>query len=338
MSTVLALETSCDDTSVALIKDGRVLSNVISSQPIHNDWGGIVPELASREHVKAIGPMTQLALSNADVAMDDVDVIAVTNGPGLPGSLLVGTQFAKGLAVRFGKPLIPIHHIEAHIYSGYIDHPELTFPSICLVVSGGHTSLFRVDSFTDFMVLGSTRDDAAGEAFDKTAKMLGLGYPGGPLIDARARDGNADAIALPRGLMHDESYDFSFSGLKTAVRYYLRDHPGASVEDVCASVQAAIVDVLVHKTVRAATDHHIATITIAGGVSANSLLRSRMQGACHSHGWTFVAPAMEYCVDNAAMIGFLAEARLQDHGGRALKYQLDFSIEPRALRAGRSKR
>ena len=343
MSLILAIETSCDDTSVAVIRDGAVLSNIISSQPIHNEWGGIVPELASREHVKAIGPITREALKGASVSLDDIDVIAVTNGPGLPGSLLVGTQFAKGLALRHNKPLIPIHHIEAHLYSGYLEDHTLSFPSICLVVSGGHTSLFLIESFNSFKVLGSTKDDAAGEAFDKIAKMLGLGYPGGPHVDRLASAGDAHAINFPRGLLTDEGFDFSFSGLKTAVRYYLRDHPQHNINDVCASAQRAIVDVLVAKTIRAAESRNVAAVTIAGGVSANSELRARMSKECVEMGLPFAAPRMEYAVDNAAMIGFLAEARNTSTesnvkrslgiGAELSHTDLSFSIEPRALRS-----
>ncbi len=330
--TILAIETSCDDTSVAVIRNGAVLSNVISSQPIHDQWGGIVPELASREHVKAIGPITQAALAQGGITMDDVSAVAVTNGPGLPGSLLVGTHYAKGLALRHGLPVFPVHHIEAHVYSGYLEHPELAFPSICLVVSGGHTSIFHVESFDQFTVLGSTRDDAAGEAFDKISKMLGLGYPGGPHIDRLAREGNAEAVSFPRGLLRDDSYDFSFSGLKTAVRYHLRDAgDNANVPDVCASAQRAIVDVLVTKTMRAADAHGVKAVAIAGGVSANSELRASMQQECDRRGLTFVAPRMDYCVDNAAMIGFLAAARM----GSEAPARLDFTVEPRSIRAKR---
>jgi len=330
--TILAIETSCDDTSVAVVRDQQVLSNVISSQPIHNDWGGIVPELASREHVRAIGPITRAALAQAGVSIDDVQAIAVTSGPGLPGSLLVGTHMAKGLALRFNLPVYPVHHIEAHVYSGYLENTDLLFPSITLVVSGGHTSIFLVRSYEHYEILGSTRDDAAGEAFDKISKMLGLGYPGGPHIDRLARAGDPEAIAFPRGLLRDDSFDFSFSGLKTAVRYYLRDAgEAARIEDVCASAQRAIVEVLVTKTMQAADLHGVRAVSIAGGVSANSELRATMQSECDRRGLAFVAPRMDYCVDNAAMIGFLAAAR----AGAAAPSALDFTVNPKALRAKR---
>lgn len=332
MKTILAIETSCDDTSIAILQDGEVLSNVISSQPIHNEWGGIVPELASREHVKAISYLVTSALKEANLTIENVSAIAVTNGPGLAGSLLVGTQFAKGLSLRYSLPVYPVHHIEAHIYSGYLEDPELMFPSVCLVVSGGHTSVFKVNSINTFEVLGSTRDDAAGEAFDKVAKLLGLGYPGGPHIDRLAKDGDPEAIEFPRGLSGHSNDDFSFSGLKTSVRYYLRDNPSYNINDVCASVQRAIVDVLVHKTIRAAGREKVGAVTIAGGVSANSELRARMQTECSNNNLIFVAPRMDYCVDNAAMIGYLASARLLDG---ALPSDLDFVVDPRAIRASR---
>lgn len=333
--TILAIETSCDDTAAAVVQDGRVLSNIISSQGIHDTYGGIVPELASREHVKAIGPITSVALHEAGVPVDRVDAIAVTYGPGLAGSLVVGLQFAKGLAMRFAKPLIPIHHIEAHVYSGFMERADLTFPAIVLVVSGGHTALFHVTSYHDYTVIGSTRDDAAGEAFDKIAKMLGLGYPGGPHVDRHAALGNGEVYTFPRGLMHDGTYTFSFSGLKTSVRYFLRDHPiadedGAALADVCASVQRAIVDVLVHKTMAAASAFNVRSVVIAGGVSANSELRRRMQHACDQGGRVFAAPDLRYSVDNAAMIGFLAERRLP---GADLHAGLDISVEPNAIRS-----
>lgn len=307
---ILAIETSCDDTAVSVVHGSEVLSNVISSQDIHNLYGGVVPELASREHMKAISPITQTALFEAGVRVQDIDAIAVTTAPGLPGSLIVGTHFARGLAFRHQKPLINIDHIEAHMYSGYLENPSLPFPCVCLVVSGGHTSLFLVESFAKYTVLGRTKDDAAGEAFDKVAKMLGLGYPGGPHIDRLAAEGNAKAHMFPRGLIHESGYDFSFSGLKTSVRYYLqriRDEGGTvNISDIAASVQRAIVDVLVTKTMRAAEAVNASAICIAGGVSANSELRRTMQERCAAVNTTFVAPRVDYSVDNAAMIGFLA--------------------------------
>ncbi|MBI2794109.1 MAG: tRNA (adenosine(37)-N6)-threonylcarbamoyltransferase complex transferase subunit TsaD [Ignavibacteria bacterium] len=325
---ILAIETSCDDTAAAVLNNGTVLSNIISSQDIHTDWGGIVPELASREHVKAIGVIVAQALRQADSDMDSIDAIAVTSGPGLPGSLLVGTQFAKGLALRFNKPLYPVHHIEAHIYSGYLENPDLTFPSITLVVSGGHTGLFLVRSAIEFDLIGTTLDDAAGEAFDKIAKMLGLQYPGGPAIDKLAKNGKADAIAFPRGLINQESFDFSFSGLKTSVKRYLQQHPQERIEDIAASAQHAIVDVLVAKTLRAATANNINAVTIAGGVAANSELNRRMRQTCNDRRWTLVSPRSAYCMDNAAMIGFLAALRMRNN----VQPTVDFRISPASIR------
>lgn len=337
MSTVLlAIETSCDDTAAAVIVNGAVASNIIASQGIHNEWGGIVPELASREHIKAIGWVVKGALAEAQVTFNDLTAIAVTNGPGLPGSLLVGAQYAKGLGRRLGIPVIPVQHIEAHVFSTYLEEPQLPFPSICLVVSGGHTALFLVESWHSYSMIGSTRDDAAGEAFDKVAKLLGLGYPGGPLIDKLARQGQPTAFAFPRALMHDQGFDFSFSGLKTAVRRaYTAAKESVNTEEptllanIAASAQQAIVDALVHKTIQAAEHYGVSAISIAGGVSANSSLRSTLLAACEQRGWKFVAPRMEYCIDNAAMIGHVASMML-NHG---LSAPTQFTIAPRAMRA-----
>ncbi len=332
--TILAIETSCDDTAAAVLRNNEVLSNVISSQDVHNLYGGIVPELASREHVKGIAPIVQAALVGANVKMSEVDAIAVTNGPGLPGSLLVGCHFAKGLALRHNLPLYAIHHIEAHLYSGYLEDPTLVYPSVCLVVSGGHTSIFYVESPSSYSVLGSTKDDAAGEAFDKVAKMIGLGYPGGPHIDRLAKKGNAEAFAFPRGLMNEESFDFSFSGLKTAVRRTIdelrRTGQEVPIADVCASAQRAIVDVLVLKTMKAVRATNARAVTIAGGVSANSELRSRLSDVASSSGLRFVAPRMGYCVDNAAMIGYVAALRSAEPAASATD---EFTISPKALRS-----
>jgi len=331
--TILAIETSCDDTASAVLVDGHVRSNVISSQAVHDLYGGIVPELASREHVRLISQIVDAAISKAGIALSDIDAIAVTNGPGLAGSLLVGCHYAKGLALALGVPLYPIHHIEAHVYSGYLEDPSLTYPSIALVVSGGHTSIFLLEGPTEYRILGSTTDDAAGEAFDKIAKMMGLGYPGGPAIDRHAQAGNAEAFAFPRGRMQEDSYDFSFSGLKTAVRRVVDRITGSGeplpIDDLCASAQRAIVDVLVRKTMRAARENNVATVAIAGGVSANSELRQSMQTRCLEAGITFIAPRMQYCVDNAAMIAHVAQMRVA-HGVAA---SMDFAIEPKAIRS-----
>lgn len=330
---ILGIETSCDDTSAAIIADGIVLSNIVSSQSIHNTYGGIVPELASREHIRGIGPIVRAALAQAHVRIEDVDAIAVTYGPGLAGSLLVGTHFAKGLAAMHDKPLYPVHHIEAHLYSGYLEDPQLGFPSISLVVSGGHTSIFHVASAIDYRVLGSTCDDAAGEAFDKVAKMLGLGYPGGPEIDQRAVLGDGTAFDFPRGLMHDGTYSFSFSGLKTSVRRTLETLRAQGkeipVNDICASVQEAIADVLVHKTFKAAQEHSVDVVAISGGVSANSRLRELMRHKAAEQNMQLVTPRIGYCVDNAAMIAHVASMRIA-HGVQASAP--NFMISPKAIR------
>lgn len=335
--TILAIETSCDDTAASVVHGGEVLSNIVSSQDIHNLYGGIVPELASREHVRGIGPIVRAALQEACVTMEHVDAIAVTYGPGLAGSLLVGAHMAKGLAVRFQKPIIPIHHIEAHLYSGYLEHPELPYPSICLVVSGGHTSIFRIDSPTTYRILGSTRDDAAGEAFDKIAKLIGLGYPGGPHVDRLARTGDPVRFQFPRGLRDTQDDDFSFSGLKTSVRREVERLRASQTDlpmaDLCASAQRAIVDILVQKTMRAADREGVRAVVIAGGVSANSELRARMHEQATQRSMMFVAPRMDYCVDNAAMIGFIAALRVDPQTCTPVNYPPTFTISPRALRA-----
>jgi N6-L-threonylcarbamoyladenine synthase len=332
--TILAIESSCDDTAAAVLVDGHVRSNIISSQTIHDLYGGIVPELASREHVQLIAPIVASALDTAGVSYSDITAIAVTNGPGLAGSLLVGCHYAKGLSLALGVPVYPIHHIEAHLYSGYLEDPTLAYPSLTLVVSGGHTSIFLVEGPDAYRVLGSTTDDAAGEAFDKIAKMMGLGYPGGPAIDRHAAQGNAHAYDFPRGRMSEASYDFSFSGLKTAVRRCIdkltETGSPLPVDDLCASAQRAIVDVLVDKTMRAAQEHGATAVTIAGGVSANSELRRCMHEKCLDAGISFVAPRMQYCVDNAAMIAHVARMKIEQ--GTARPHQ-DFTIEPKAIRS-----
>lgn len=328
---VLAIETSCDDTSAAVVRNNVVLSNIIASQAVHSNWGGIVPELASREHVLLIGHAVNRALSQAGCTMSQVDAIAVTNGPGLPGSLLVGTQFAKGLALRWEKPLLPVHHLEGHIYSGHLETPDLPFPCISLVASGGHTALFLVESWSSYQMIGSTRDDAAGEAFDKIAKMLGMGYPGGPLIEQHSAGGDPHTYNFPRGLIAEQTFDFSFSGLKTAVRRLVQHTPMNDTErsHVCASAQAAIVDVLTRKTLAAALQFKVQTVVVAGGVSANSALRTSMLEGASQHNLRFAVPRGEYCIDNAAMIGFVAVQKLRN----GLPELEDFTIQPRALRS-----
>lgn len=334
---ILAIESSCDDTAAAVIENSKVKSNVISSQKFHGEYGGIVPELASRSHTQVIYSIVKKSLEDAKTKINDIDAIAVTSSPGLVGSLMVGSNFAKGLSIKYGLPLIPINHIEGHIFSGNLEDPTLEFPLISLVVSGGHTSIFKVNSFNDYEVLGSTIDDAAGEAFDKIAKMLGMTYPGGPLIDKASKNGDPEFHKFPRPLLDKDNFNFSFSGLKTAVRYFLSNrYPDGDfekdVDNICASVQRAIVDVLVKKTIKAAQNYKIKNIVIGGGVSANSELRDTMKNEADKIGARLVLPSMDYCIDNAAMIGFLAEEKSKEKDINEFN-DLTFVCSPAPIRA-----
>ncbi len=309
---ILSIESSCDETAAAVIEDGRnVLSNIISSQiEIHKQFGGVVPEVASRKHIENIDDVVSRALQESNVSKDEIDAIAVTYGPGLVGALLVGINFAKGLAYAWNKPLIGVNHIEGHISANYIDNKELKPPFICMVASGGHTHLVYVKDYGEYEIMGRTRDDAAGEAYDKIARAIGLGYPGGPLIDKIARDGNKDAIKFPRAVIDDETLDFSFSGLKSAVLNYLHNseqkNQDIKTEDVAASFQEAVVDVLVYKTVKAAELKNCDIVALAGGVASNSRLRQVLQEECLKHNYKFTKPSPILCTDNAAMIGCAA--------------------------------
>jgi N6-L-threonylcarbamoyladenine synthase len=333
--TILGIETSCDETSAGIVRDGEVRSNVIASQLFHEKYGGVVPELASRAHMKLIVQIVTEALQKADVKKEYLDGVAATHGPGLIGSILVGLNFAKAFAYGLGIPFVGINHMEAHLFSNFLTTPENQpqFPFICLTVSGGHTQLIYVRNPFDYLMLGQTRDDAAGEAFDKVAKMLGVGYPGGPEIDRLAKQGNPRYVKFPRSYLEEGSFDFSFSGLKTAVLYYLRDRgllrdtpftssrnsakvqrfefEGSLLADLCASFQAAVVDVLVEKTIRAASQYDVKDIGIAGGVSANSELRRRMKEEGEGRGFRIHFPKMEYCTDNGAMIAYVGWLRLR---------------------------
>lgn len=306
---ILALESSCDETAAAVVEDGRkVLSSVIASQvEEHKLYGGVVPEIASRRHCEAIVGVTQKALDDAGMALDEIDAIAVTYAPGLIGALLVGVNFAKGLAMSCGKPLIPVHHLRSHIAANYITSPELKPPFLCLIVSGGHSHILMVKDYTDLQVLGCTRDDAAGEAFDKAARAMGMPYPGGVEMDKRAQGGNADAFKLPRPSVDGAPYDFSFSGLKTSVINLIHnaEQKGQTlaVQDLAASFRKAVVDCLLRNFIKAAQDTGSTKLVIAGGVSANSLLRSRLQHECKNRGWKFYMPELNLCGDNAAMVG-----------------------------------
>ena len=306
---ILSIESSCDETAAAVVENGRtVLSNVISSQiEIHKEFGGVVPEVASRKHIENINDVVAEALIEANVEPKDIDAVAVTYGPGLVGALLVGINFAKGLSYAWEKPLIGVNHIEGHINANYIENKDLKPPFLCMVVSGGHTHLVHVRDYGKYEILGMTRDDAAGEAYDKVARAIGLGYPGGPLIDKAAKLGNKEAIKFPRAIIDDETLDFSFSGLKSSVLNYLHNSKQKNeiikVEDVAASFQEAVVDVLVMKAIKAAKRENLNIIALAGGVASNSRLRERLQEECNIHNYLFVKPSPILCTDNAAMIG-----------------------------------
>ena len=301
----LAIESSCDETSVAIVKNGReVLSNIISTQiEIHKKYGVVVPEIASRNHVENITFVIEEALEKANVKLEDVDIIGCTYGPGLVGALLVGLSTAKALAYALKKPLVGVHHIEGHIAANYITHKELTPPYLCLVVSGGHSHLVYVEDYTKFEVLGKTRDDAVGEAFDKVSRAIGLGYPGGPIIDQKAKEGKP-IYKLPR--THFENLDFSFSGVKTAVLNLINKEKELNINDLCASFEEAVTDVLVENVLRAVEKLNVSKIAIAGGVSANSYLRERMQKIGSMHNLKVYYPELVLCTDNAAMIGAAA--------------------------------
>jgi N6-L-threonylcarbamoyladenine synthase len=305
----LGIETSCDETAAAVLRDETVLSSIVSSQiDIHKKYGGVVPELASREHLKNLMPVIREALSSASVSLKDIDLIAVTYTPGLIGALLVGVSAAKAIAYAQNIPFIGVHHGEGHILAAHIEYPGIGYPYIALLVSGGHTALYHVKGLGEYKLLGQTRDDAAGEAYDKVAKLMGLEYPGGPVLDKLAQEGNPEAVKFPRG--HLEAFDFSFSGLKTAVRNHIalfrsKDKgidPELNIRDVAASFQAAVVDTLVEKTMQAASATGVDKIVVAGGVAANSLLRRRMNEEATKRGISLCLPGMSYCIDNAAMI------------------------------------
>lgn len=309
---ILAIESSCDETAAAVVQDGRkVLSNIISSQiEIHKLYGGVVPEIASRKHIEKVIQVVDEALKEASLTMDEIDAVAVTYGPGLVGALLVGVSAAKSIAFAHNKPLIGVHHIEGHISANYIENKELEPPFLCLVVSGGHTNLVIVKDYGEYEVLGKTRDDAAGEAFDKVARAIGLGYPGGPKIQKISEEGNKDAIAFPRAKVADNPFDFSFSGLKSSVLNYINscEMKGEEINkaDIAASFQEAVVDVLVSHTIAGAKQLGFKKIAMAGGVASNAVLREEMKEACERRGFKFYHPSPILCTDNAAMIGAAA--------------------------------
>jgi N6-L-threonylcarbamoyladenine synthase len=316
---VLGIETSCDETAAAIVRDGReIVSSVIASQiETHKRFGGVVPELASREHLDKIVPIVEEAFSQANTQPEQIDGIAVTVGPGLVGSLLVGVSYAKAMAFALGKPLVGVNHIEGHVYSVAFGNPPVEYPALALIVSGGHSNLFLVPEPGKYKVLARTRDDAAGEAFDKVARFLGLGYPGGPAIDHEAERGDPTAIAFPRAMLND-GLDFSFSGLKTSVINHVRKNPDVSAADVAASFQAAVVDVLVAKARRAAADVGARGLVLGGGVAANSLLRRRFAEVGEEDSIRVFVPSLAMCTDNAAMIASAGWHRLGSDGPTAL--------------------
>lgn len=321
MATILGIETSCDETSAAVVRDGRLLSNVTTSQVFHSHFGGVVPELASRAHQRLIVPVVESALEESDIQKSDLTGVAAVYGPGLIGSLLVGLSFGKSLALGLGVPFIGINHMEAHILSHFIEDPRPSFPFINLTISGGHTQLVLVSEPFDNVLLGETRDDAAGEAFDKVAKMLGLGYPGGPLVDELAKKGDPAAIKFPRPYLEDKPFEFSFSGVKTSVLYYLKGIQfessteavkGKLLPDLCASFQEAVVDVLIHNLMNAARKHGVSDIAIAGGVAANSELRRRLKEAADASHMRLFIPRFEFCADNGAMVAMAGYLKAQE--------------------------
>ena len=313
-SYILGVETSCDETSAAIINGNQILANIVSSQEVHEQFGGVVPELASRAHIRLIAPIVEKAFKKAKISKEQLSGIAVTYGPGLVGALLVGLNFCKGLAQSLKIPFIGINHIEGHIYGNFLSNPEITFPHLTLIVSGGHTQLVLMDKHLSYNIIGKTRDDAVGEAFDKGAKLLGLPYPGGPLIDKHANNGDPKFHKFPRSFLKDDNFDFSYSGLKTALLVYLKDKSDdfiqTNFDNICASYQEAAVDVLVQKTIKASTKHKVKSVGIVGGVAANSLLRKRLDIEVRQRRMEFFLPDFQFCTDNAAMIARAGWQRL----------------------------
>ena len=322
---VLGIETSCDETAVSICKDGEILSNIISSQTVHSEFGGVVPEIASREHERLLNNIAIKAIKDASIKIDDIEGIAVTNGPGLAGSLLTGVSFAKGLALGLRVKIISINHLEAHIMANLLDKSNINFPFLCLLVSGGHTQVWSINKLDDYVLLGETRDDAAGEAFDKGARIMGLGYPGGPEIEECAIDGNPKLINFPRALIKSNKIEFSFSGVKTSLLYFMdsfNESKKYSIADVAASYQQAIIDCLINKIELAIVQTGINIVTIAGGVAKNSVLRNQIKKTFPKN--KIIFPDMTYCTDNAAMISFLGEIKF-NLGSQS---RLDFGIIP----------
>ena len=321
---ILGIESSCDETAAAICNDGSILSSIVSSQQIHKDFGGVVPEVASREHERLLNHSVEKALDEAEIALSDLDGIGVTQGPGLAGTLLTGVCFAKGLSQSLNIPILGINHLEAHIYANFLTDPTLTYPLVCLLVSGGHTQLWLVKEMADYELLGETRDDAAGEAFDKGARILGLDYPGGPAIEKMAHNGDCKAIDFPRAFYKDESLEFSFSGLKTSLLYFMeKKDKSVILADVAASYQQAILDVLVYKLATAVKRKDVRTCVIAGGVAANNELRSMVKKTIGDE-ISVLYPESALCTDNAAMVAYLSELYME----KGFTSPIEFDVFP----------
>ena len=321
--TILGIESSCDETAVSICKNGKILSNIVSSQQVHSNYGGVVPEVASREHDRLLNYLVIESIKEANISLNDIEGIGVTKGPGLAGTLLTGVSFAKGFSQSLNIPIIGINHLEAHIYANFLAYPELEYPLVCLLVSGGHTQIWYIKNIFDYELLGDTRDDAAGEAFDKGARILGLGYPGGPVIEKIANRGNSNAIKFPRALMEKDNLEFSFSGLKTSLLYLVKKENSYKIEDIVASYQNAILDVLVEKLIRSIKMKNVNTCIIAGGVAANKSLRNLVNDKLNNRINVYY-PDITLCTDNAAMIAFLAEIYFM----KGINSDLDFEVIP----------
>jgi len=320
---ILGIESSCDETAVSICKNGKILSNIVSSQKVHNNYGGVVPEVASREHDRLLNYLVIESIKEANISLNEIGGIGVTKGPGLAGALLTGVSFAKGFSQSLNIPIIGINHLEAHIYANFLAYPELEYPLVCLLVSGGHTQIWYIKNIFKYELLGDTRDDAAGEAFDKGARILGLGYPGGPVIEKIANRGNSNAIKFPRALMEKDNLEFSFSGLKTSLLYLVKKEKSYKIEDIVASYQNAILDVLVEKLIRSIKMKKVNTCIIAGGVAANKSLRNLVDDKLNNRINVYY-PDITLCTDNAAMIAFLAEIYFM----KGISSDLDFEVIP----------
>jgi len=320
---VLGIESSCDETAVSICKDGKILSNIVSSQQVHTNYGGVVPEVASREHDRLLNQLVIKSIKEANLSLNHIEGIGVTKGPGLAGTLLTGVSFAKGFSQSLNIPIIGINHLEAHIYANFLAYPKLEYPLVCLLVSGGHTQIWYIKNIFDYELLGDTRDDAAGEAFDKGARILGLGYPGGPIIEKIAKKGNSDLISFPKAFMDKDNLEFSFSGLKTSLLYLVKKNQLFEIEDIVASYQKAILDVLVTKLVRSVMIKKVNTCIIAGGVAANKSLRKLVEDKLNDT-INIYYPDIKLCTDNAAMIAFLAEIYFK----KGIRSNLDFEVIP----------